>query len=421
MGGAGGGSIIAALVPPAPRPDAAMKRWSILTLVTVAFALGALSALAVAPLVPFLLESLRLSRTQIGLLLPALYLGGVVMSPLAGWLTDRLGVRWTLGAGLGLTGLMIAAASLSPGLPALLLCLVGAGAGFSVQNPATGRAVIEWFEPRERGAAMGIKQTGLTLGGVLGALTLPTTALALGWRTAMLAAGLAAVAGAVAFLVGYRSPETRTAGATMSGAHFSELGVYVRRPAVLVLLLSGLALSTCQSSVLGYLVLWARDALAFTPVGAGRLLALAQVGGTVSRLLWGFVSDRSFGGRRRPGIVANGLVSAGACALLAVGPGLPGWLAPPLAAVVGFAAFGWVGLYFALIAEIGGARHAGLLTGLGVVFAWSGVLVGPPLFGLVLDITDAYRLPWLGVAVVSTAAAVAVHRLRPLVRRDRGS
>ena len=35
-----------------------------------------------------------------------------------------------------------------------------------------------------------------------------------------------------------------------------------------------------------------------------------------------------------------------------------------LAVVLGIAAFGWVGLYFALVAEIGGTRSAGLLTGL---------------------------------------------------------
>jgi len=61
--------------------------------VTVAHALGALTALAVAPLAPFLLESLELTRVQAGLFLPAVYLGGVLMALPAGWFTDRLGVR----------------------------------------------------------------------------------------------------------------------------------------------------------------------------------------------------------------------------------------------------------------------------------------------------------------------------------------
>src|SRR4029453_10252741 len=79
--------------PPEGRRTRALKsRWPTLALVTFAHAMGALTALAVAPLAPFLLEALDLSRVQVGLFLPALYLGGVLMALPAGWFTDRLGV-----------------------------------------------------------------------------------------------------------------------------------------------------------------------------------------------------------------------------------------------------------------------------------------------------------------------------------------
>src|SRR5256712_13429835 len=82
-----------------------MSRWAILVLVTLAHALGALAVLSVAPLSPFLLDALHLSRAQVGLLLPAVYLGGVLMSLPAGWLTDRLGVAVPPGGGpAGLRG-----------------------------------------------------------------------------------------------------------------------------------------------------------------------------------------------------------------------------------------------------------------------------------------------------------------------------
>jgi MFS family permease len=91
---------------------------------------------------------------------------------------------------------------------------------------------------------------------------------------------------------------------------------------------------------------------------------------------------------------------------------------PVLAVVLGVAAFGWVGLYFALVAEIGGARSAGLLTGLAVIFSWGGILVGPPLFGLLVHVTDSYRTAWLALAVAASAVAVTLPRLQPLVQRD---
>ena len=43
-----------------------------------------MSALAIAPLSPLLLDELGLTRAQVGLFLPALYLGGVAMSLPAG-------------------------------------------------------------------------------------------------------------------------------------------------------------------------------------------------------------------------------------------------------------------------------------------------------------------------------------------------
>ena len=108
----------------------------------------------------------------------------------------------------------------------------------------------------------------------------------------------------------------------------------------------------------------------------------------------------------------------GAYTLLALGDRLPVEGLVPLVVVAGVGAFGWVGLYFALVAEIGGARYAGLLTGVAVAFAWSGVLVGPPIFGLVVDRTGSYMWPWLGLAAVGFAVAATLPRPAPLVQRE---
>lgn len=395
-----------------------MSRWPVLTLVTLAHALGALSVLSVAPLSPFLLEALPVSRAQVGLLLPAVYLGGVLMSLPAGWLTDRLGVRLTLGGGLLLSGALVTAAAFAPSLAALLGALVVAGFGFSVLNPSTGKAVIEWFPPRGRGLAMGIKQTGLTLGGLTGALTLPPLALVLGWRHALATAGAVSVVAAALVLVLYRTPGTAATTAPTSWPKLGELGVFMRRPGVMIVFLSGLALSVAQSSVLAYLALYAKETFAVSAVAAGQILALAQLGGTISRLAWGAISDRFFGGRRRPGLVMSALLGAAVYALFALGAALPTAAVIPLALLAGAGAFGWVGLYFALVAEIGGARYAGLLTGVAVAFAWSGVLVGPPVFGLLVESTGSYAWSWLALAAIALLVAATLPQLRPLVQRE---
>lgn len=368
-----------------------------------------------APLSPLLREDLGLGRAQVGWLLPAIYLGGVLMSVPAGWLTDRLGARLSLAAGQTVTGAFIGWAAWSPSLPALLPLLALAGLGWAVINPATGRAVLERFAAAERGLAMGVKQTGLTLGGVTAALVLPPLAEAHGWRAALGAAAGASLLSATAVLIGPGGGGAP--GAAAPRPRLAELGPYLARAPLRVLLGCGLVLSAVQSSVVAYLTLFGREALGLPVVAAAAVFAAAQVGGTLGRLGWGAVSDRFFGGRRRPGVVINAGLGAATYLVFATGAPLPAPAAAAVALLAGVGAFGWMGLYLALAAEVGGPRHAGLLTGVAVGAAWSGVLVGPPLFGALLEASGDYRVPWLALAAASAAAAVALHRLPPFVAR----
>jgi MFS family permease len=393
------------------------SRYPVLVLVTAAHALGAVSVLAIAPLSPLLLDDLGLTRAQVGLFLPALYLGGILMSLPAGWLTDRLGARITLAAGQCLTGLMVGLAAWSAALPVMLPLFCLAGLGWAVINPTTGKAILERFPSRERGFAMGVKQTGLTLGGVAASVTMPVLALTHGWRAALTVAAVASLVSAAGVLGGLRGSPRSTAVAPVERARFAEVLPFLTRPAFATLLACGLTLSLAQSSVLAYLALFARESLGLSVVAGGGLLAVAQAGGTAGRLGWGIVSDRMFGGRRRPGVIVNAMLGAGAYLVFASGVPLGGGATTLVALVAGVGAFGWVGLYLALAAEVGGPRHAGLLTGVAVSCSWSGVLLGPPLFGALLEATGSYHWPWLALAATSVAAAVALYRLPPLVKR----
>ena len=404
------------MTPPGPRAD--RGRWGLLGLVTGAHTLGAVAVLAVAPLAPLLLEDLHLTRAQVGLFLPAIYLGGVVMSLPAGWLTDRFGARLTLAAGQCLTGALVAVAAEADRLSLMLLCLFVGGLGWAVVNPATGRAILERFPARERGFAMGIKQTGLTLGGVAASLTLPALALAHGWRVAMTMAAFASLVAAAADFALMPRDRARQVAGTAEPARFAELGRFLGNRSLLVLLASGLALGMAQASVLAYLALFARERLGVSVVAAGGLLALVQAGGTGSRLAWGIISDRFFGGRRRPCVIINSVIGGASYLVFASAVALPLPVIGAVAVVAGAGAFGWVGLFLALAAEVGGHRYAGLLTGVAVSFAWSGVLLGPPLFGALLQSTGSYGVPWLVLALLAFAAAIALSAIPPLVKRE---
>src|SRR5205085_441610 len=61
-----------------------------------------------------------------------------------------------------------------------------------------------------------------------------------------------------------------------------------------------------------------------------------------------------------------------------------------LAFFAGIGAYGWVGIYFIISAEAGGATQSGLLSGVSFAAIVIGLLAGAPTFGLVLQAFDSY-------------------------------
>jgi predicted MFS family arabinose efflux permease len=84
----------------------------------------------------------------------------------------------------------------------------------------------------------------------------------------------------------------------------------------------------------------------------------------------------------------------------------------------GAGALGWVGLYMLLSAELGGPKHAGFMTGVGVAFLLAGILLGGPVFGLVLEATDSYSISWSTFALISGGIGAAVWATAGAIHRE---
>jgi len=396
----------------------ARYRWIILGCCILAYATSHLTRWSYTGLAPYISADLHLDKAALGLLGAAFFYPYALAQVPWGRLADTFGGRHVISLGvLAVASLLVGfatAASLGEAIGWRIAIGLVAACGFV----PIASLLARWFAPRERGFAMGVKQTGLTLGGIAAALLLPPLSLLLGWRWSLAVAGAASLLSAGLAASGYRPPAWSLVEAPPEKPRLAEVAPFLARPGVRAVFGCGLALSMAQASVLAYLVLYAKEVLAVSVVDAGRLLALAQAGGAGARLGWGLISDRFFGGRRRPGMVVTALLGATSYGVFALGNLIPSQLTAPLAVVAGAGAFGWVGLYLALVAEIAGTRYAGLLTGVAVMFAWSGVLIGPPLFGLVLEATGSYIVPWLLLAACALVVAAALARLQPLVHRS---
>jgi MFS transporter, ACS family, hexuronate transporter len=319
-------------------------------------------------------------------------------------------VRPSFLGGLALGSIGLLAAALSPGFAVFEVWLVVAGIGWSVVNPSLGKAIMDLFVVRERGIAMGIKQMGLTLGGVASALALPPIAAALGWRAAV---GTCAVMLALPVALGWRvlAPLRGDVAAPRRAAEIqSGAGVWwwARRPALLIFFAAGLVLGMVQASVLSYLPLFTIQVLGFDKIGAGMLVACSQAGGAASRLLLGAASDRWLVERRSVWLALLSTLGAVIFLAYAVWPARSPLAASALAVAAGVGAYGWVGVFFVMSAEAGGPRQAGLLSGVAFASIVIGLLIGPPLFGIVLEGWDSYRIAWAVFAALSAVVSITM-------------
>jgi len=90
----------------------------------------------------------------------------------------------------------------------------------------------------------------------------------------------------------------------------------------------------------------------------------------------------------------------------ALSPEWPLAIVMVLGFVLGASSFGWVGIFLSEIAGLAPEGKASEATG-GVQFVYfSGVVVIPPCFGAIINLTGSYATAFLAIAGLATGAAV---------------
>src|SRR4051812_24433541 len=162
------------------------RRWSMLVIALGATLCSNVFINGVAFLIPTLHQGRGLDLAQAGLM-SALPSFGMVFTLIAwGWVVDRVGERLVLALGSALTAAAAFAAASADSLVVIGGFLFLGGMAAASSNSASGRLVVGWFPPHQRGLTMGIRQTAQPLGVGLGALVIPRVAEHHGFGAALL-------------------------------------------------------------------------------------------------------------------------------------------------------------------------------------------------------------------------------------------
>lgn len=386
-------------------------RWRVLTLMTTAQAGASVVQQALGALSPLLVAAFALSKAQLGIVFTALMLGSACFVGAAGVLTDRWGERrMVLLSGLVMTAALLAAALL-PWYPWLVVCIGIFGAGYAASTPAGGRAILAWFD-RDRGFAMGIRQTGVPVGGLFGALSLPLVAHVAGYQGAFVfAAAIVAVTTAIAY-AGYREQRSdgpapvRTLASVVHG-----MRALARDPRVLGVTLTCMVLVSAQAALNAFLTVTGVVVVGMSPALAAVAFACAQAAAICGRLAWGYLSDRVLDGERLIPFAVICVLAALATAALAVLHAGAVVLLFAAAIVLGFSGAGWNGLMAAALAEIGGSERAASALGLALTAIFLASAAAPTAFGALADHTSLHTA-WLATSALTALGVAPVLWLR---------
>ena len=147
-----------------------------------------ITVLAVPPVIPLIREDLRMTETEVGLLIGLPVLTWALAAIPGSLLIARLGATFTLAVGLALTGLAAAGRGAAPDVWALYVATMLMGCGIAIMQPALPSLVRDWV-PHRIGLGTAVSSNGMTVGiAAAPALTIPFVLPMIGqdWRLALL-------------------------------------------------------------------------------------------------------------------------------------------------------------------------------------------------------------------------------------------
>lgn len=375
-------------------------RWVMLALIWCCyFSFGTLSS-STAPLVSPIMADLRLGATEMGFVLGTWQLVYIAVAFWCGAIMDRIGLKRAIAAGMVCLALSATLRAFAVDFATLALAVGLFGVGGPMISVGSPKLVALWFDGRQRGAAIGVSNTGPALGSVLilataNSLLVPLTG---GWRGAVLAPGVVIVTMTLLWLALARDAPTVASAAARADrpSPLQTMRELLRVRNVQVLML-GAAATFAVSHGLSNWLPRLLEAKALSPAEAGVFASVSTLAGIVSTLL---VPRLVAAGRRRQLLT---VIFAGQGLTILSLAMLTGYAVLWALPLVGFfqAAINPLVLLILMDTPEVGSRHMGTIGGLYFALAEIGGFAGPFAVGYLVDLSGSFLTSLLFLAALT--------------------
>ena len=380
----------------------------VVAVTTAAQMVVAMSNIVLPTIAPKVAESLGVAPVLVGYHVGLTFVSAAVASVYSGIATLRWGAALMTQLsmlfcviGLGMFAL--------PHIGFIALGSVAVGAGMGFASPAAAHLLVHHTAPERRNLMFSIKQTGVPLGGVIVALMAPALAVTVGWQWALAAIGMIAIATLLSVVPARaawdadRKPES-----AVRDEPFGGIPLVWQREALRWVCLAAVLFSAIQRILLSYTVIYLVAEGGYGLVEAGAMLSLAQIGGSVTRIPWGWLADRLKSGLAVLTILCV-LMVASSIALVTLDPSWPKPLVYVLFLVLGASCLGWNGIVHAECARLSPPGMISLVAGGTSFFIFGGVIFGPPVFALAYGAFGSYGATFTLMVVAGVAALLLLY------------
>ena len=385
-------------------------KWIIVLVATLSQTAATFVTYGMGPIATFYQIEWGLSSFQTGFIVSAVNIGPIFSMMLFGYLMDKKGEKQIIGWGSILLGFSALLLMLVNNYAMLILLLLIVGVWYGSAQTGGSTAIVKWFPDKHRGLAIGIRQTGIPIGGALASVILTYMYYQHSLTSVHLVQGFVAIGGGLLFLLIYQEPKNPEAVAATSVTFKEKLEAIKNNKDLYPIYIVGIVMMTLQMILVAHFMSYLHQEGGYSLTEAGQYLSLLLIGGMIGRVVIAWISDQFFAQKREYLLM---IVMVSTVILTVI---LPLMLQAQVLMLfycflLGFVALGWYSLFIACVTEQSHPHYVGLTVSAALTLNQFFIVIAPSLYGYMVTVFSSYQVALDIVAIAVALGAMNLYRV----------